>query len=296
MTGYLKWLYSRLPLIRELKRIEASLARISRDCRQLSAIATVQTLSAIMRSDPRYEDGLRLLRYGAQYWSQHYEDGMITEVFRRISTTDRTFVEIGVGDGSENNTTALLSDGWRGWWVEGDHANCQSILGRLKEMPSIADRLKLVETMVAPDTINTLFASNGIPEEVDLFSLDIDQDTFHVWAALAAFRPRAVVVEYNAGIPPHQNWICPYRPGATWNLTQAFGASLKAFENLGRRFQYSLVGCDISGTNAFFVRNDLVRDRFEAPFTAENHYEPPRYHPFRWGHPTYFFGESAQER
>ena len=42
MTGYLKWLYSRLPLIRELKRIEASLARISRDCRQLSAIATVQ--------------------------------------------------------------------------------------------------------------------------------------------------------------------------------------------------------------------------------------------------------------
>ena len=44
---------------------------------------------------------------------------MITEVFRRISTTDRTFVEIGVGDGSENNTTALLSDGWRGWSVEG---------------------------------------------------------------------------------------------------------------------------------------------------------------------------------
>ena len=116
-------------------------------------------------------------------------------------------------------------------------------------MPSIADRLKLVETMVAPDTINTLFASNGIPEEVDLFSLDIDQDTFHVWAALAAFRPRAVVVEYNAGIPPHQNWICPYRPGATWNLTQAFGASLKAFENLGplpvfaRRMRYKRHKC-----------------------------------------------------
>jgi hypothetical protein len=28
---------------------------------------------------------------------------------------------------------------------------------------------------------------------------------------------------------------------------------------------------------AFFVREDLVGDKFCAPFTAENHYEPPRY-------------------
>ena len=40
---------------------------------------------------------------------------------------------------------------------------------------------------------------------------------------------------------------------------------------------YALVGCDLAGTNAFFVRDDLVGDRFVAPFTAENHYEPVRY-------------------
>jgi hypothetical protein len=40
---------------------------------------------------------------------------------------------------------------------------------------------------------------------------------------------------------------------------------------------YSLVGCDLGGTNAFFVRNDLLGDKFAAPFTSENHYEPPRY-------------------
>lgn len=46
---------------------------------------------------------------------------------------------------------------------------------------------------------------------------------------------------------------------------------------LGHQFGYSLVGCDIIGVNAFFVRNDLVNDNFVSPFTAENHYEPPRY-------------------
>jgi hypothetical protein len=46
---------------------------------------------------------------------------------------------------------------------------------------------------------------------------------------------------------------------------------------LGNRKGYALVGCNITGANAFFVRRDLVQDRFCARFTAENHYEPPRY-------------------
>jgi len=48
-------------------------------------------------------------------------------------------------------------------------------------------------------------------------------------------------------------------------------------ELLGRERGYSLVGCDFCGVNAFFVRDDLLGDKFEAPFTAENHYEPPRF-------------------
>ena len=49
---------------------------------------------------------------------------------------------------------------------------------------------------------------------------------------------------------------------------------------------YALVGCDIAGVNAFFVRRDLCGDRFCAPYTAENHYEPMRYYLHaRVGHP-----------
>ena len=48
-------------------------------------------------------------------------------------------------------------------------------------------------------------------------------------------------------------------------------------ERLGAEKGYRLVGCSLAGVNAFFVREDLVADKFCAPFTAENHYEPPRY-------------------
>jgi hypothetical protein len=63
-----------------------------------------------------------------------------------------------------------------------------------------------------------------------------------------------------------------------WDSTDYFGASLKALEILLAERGYLLVGCNLLGTNTFFVRKDLVRDPpFCAPFTAENHYEPPRY-------------------
>jgi hypothetical protein len=296
MTISLRSLYRRLPIVRELQEIRSSLDRIAdKQCNRklLETTELIQALEAIKSSDPRYKDPRRLLTHGAQYWSQNYEDGMIAEVFRRVAPQTKSFLEIGVGDGSENNTTALLVQGWRGWWIDGSIDNCASIQTRLATMPSLAARLTVKQTLVCPANIQDLLDDLEVPKEVDLFSLDIDLDTYHIWAALPDFKPRVVVVEYNAAIGPAQNWIHPYETNRTWDGTQAFGASLKAFEHLGRKYGYSLVGCDIVGINAFFVRDDLIDDQFMPPFTAENHYEPPRYYLyFRWGHPSILFGES----
>jgi hypothetical protein len=67
---------------------------------------------------PRYADPKCLLRYGFKVYSQADEDGIIQEIFNRIGETDRAFVEIGVGNGSECNTAKLLVAGWRGLWIE----------------------------------------------------------------------------------------------------------------------------------------------------------------------------------
>jgi hypothetical protein len=285
-------LYQSLPVIKQLAFIRQRLATLPQHFRLMETSAVIQALATLKNSAPRYRDPKRLLVHDAQYWSQNYEDGMIAEIFRRITPASKTFLEIGVGDGSENNTTALLSAGWSGWWIEGNADCCAAITTRLKTMPGLASRLKLRQAFISAENIQALLSELEVPAEIDLFSLDIDLNTYHVWAALKQFRPRVVVVEYNAGLPPDQVWIHPYEPDAVWDRTQAFGASLKAYELLGQKFGYSLVGCDVLGVNAFFVRSDLAGDKFSAPFTAENHYEPARYHlQLRLGHTSKFFGE-----
>jgi hypothetical protein len=283
MIHLLKKIYAGLPVVREMRRSESRTAR----SQQLLELANViQTIEALKAGNERYRDPRRLLVHGAQNWSQNYEDGMIAEIFRRIGVQTKTFLEIGIGDGTENNTAALVATGWSGWWIDGHEKNCGKIAAALRQMPATAARLQIRQAFVAPETITKLLAELAVPAEVDLFSLDIDQDTYHVWAALKQFRPRVVVVEYNAAFPPDQVWVHPYQPGRLWDRTQNFGASLKAFEQLGAERGYALIGCDLIGANAFFVRMDLVADKFVAPYTSENHHEPPRYHlTMRTGHP-----------
>src|SRR5215470_13458830 len=76
---------------------------------------------------PRYADPKRLLRYGFKLYSQNDEDGILQEIFRRIGTGNRTFVEFGVETGIECNTVKLLVEGWRGLWIDGSNANVAQI-------------------------------------------------------------------------------------------------------------------------------------------------------------------------
>lgn len=253
-------------------------------------IQAVRNMEAIrwqreeLEREPRYQEPLRLPRHAFQVNSQNGEDGIIHEIFRRIGATSRRFVEVGVGDGTENNTAFLLSQGWTGCWIDTRDAFVATVTSRTDLRDGcLAYRV----TAVDRDNAAGLLRELDVPPEFDLLSLDIDQNTYHVWEALHEFAPRAVVVEYNAAIPPAIDWQVHYAADRAWDGSQNAGASLKAFELLGRRLGYCLVGCDYSGVNAFFVRSDLAAGQFAEPFTAENHYEPPRYPHLlhRRGHP-----------
>jgi hypothetical protein len=271
-------LYRRLPVVRELREIKEGLGQIGRSLSafrtSMSVLQASQILDFGLDNHPRYGDPQRLLRYQSQVCSQNGEDGIIHEIFRRVGTTNRTFAEVGVGAGSENNTAFLLSQGWNGFWID----ESESFLEALENRDDLRNGcLKWLVSLVSRENIAGLFEQLGVPKEFDFLSLDIDQNTYYAWEGLGNFRPRVVVVEYNAAMPPDIDWKVRYIPNRPWNGTQNFGASLKAFEILGRQLGYSLVGCEFIGVNAFFVRDDLLADKFAKPFTSENHYEPPRY-------------------
>jgi len=109
---------------------------------------------------------------------------------------------------------------------------------------------------------------------MDLLSIDIDGNDIHVLDAIDVIRPRVVVIEYNGKFPPPMNVVQRYNPEHRWKGTDYGGSSLLAITKIAGRKGYSLVGCGIAGVNAFFVRDDLLGDKFQAPFTPENHYQP----------------------
>jgi hypothetical protein len=259
----------RLPIIRELLATEVH-------ARQIERLLQETFVGNLMASD-RYRDPKRLATYEYQLYSQNGEDGILTEIFRRIGATDKTFVEVGAGTGTENNTAFFLSRGWRGCWVEGNPGLVERIR---RQMTRYLDdgTLKLVDLFVTRENIAPVLRSVQAVGEVDLLSLDVDQNTYWVWEGLAdTLKPRVAVVEYNPSFPSWLDWKVQYDAKAVWDGSFNYGASLKAYELLGTKLGYALVGCDITGNNAFFVRQDLCGDKFHSPYTSEEHYEPPRF-------------------
>jgi hypothetical protein len=226
----------------------------------------------------RYADPKRLIKHGHKIYSQGDEDGIIAEIFRRIGTsTDKTFVEVGVGDGTQCNTAALLVQGWKGAWVEGNEKRFNDAVAIYKDSFIASGQLAVLGCCADMANINELVCARDF-KPIDLLSIDIDGNDFWVWKALDRVKPRVVVIEYNALFPPPAAMVIPYNPQWVWDGTNYMGASLQALVNLGNAKGYRIVGCGYSGANAFFVREDLCGDLFKGPATAEEHYEPLRYY------------------
>jgi hypothetical protein len=230
-----------------------------------------------LKAEPRHQRDKSLIPFGHKVYSQQDEDGMLREIFRRIGVTNKVFVEFGVGNGLENNTLALLFEGWQGLWIEASAQHVEAIRTHFAKVIR-AGRLSVTPAFVTKENIDALISSHVPPGDIDLLSVDIDGNDFHVFSAIACIRPRVVVMEYNAKFPPPMLFCMEYRPSYVWQGDDCFGASLQYLEVALEKKGYRLVGCSLSGVNAFFVRSDLTGDQFLPPFSAENHYEPARYY------------------
>jgi len=193
--------------------------------------------------------------------SQWGEDGILHHLFDCIGVTSRTFVEFGVQAGRECNAAHLvLSQGWRGLFMEGDH-RLAAWTGEYYErmLGTDSDRIKVACSFLTVENINSVLSHNGMSGPIDLLSIDIDGNDYWIWEAITAVTPRVVVVEYNAIFGPERSVTIPYDPEFRWAGPDLYyGASLAALAKLGGRKGYALVGCGSNGINAFFVQRDLV--------------------------------------
>jgi hypothetical protein len=229
-------------------------------------------LNNFLYMNPKYTNSNRLNKYEFSIRSQDGGDGIIREIFNRIGVVNKQFVEFGVGDGLQNNTAALLLDEWKGVWFEGDPHNYRTVEKNLKNFID-KKQLNLIPAFVTAENIEKLFVENKVGKELDFLSIDIDGNDYWVWKSIKTFKPRVVVLEYNASYGPYISVVPEYNEKYFWKRTHFYGSSISAFNKLAKDKGYTLVACTFLGNNAYFVRNDLLGDKFDKNLSAIDLYE-----------------------
>ena len=191
--------------------------------------------------------------------SQGGEDGVLLRLFEKIGVAHSYFVEFGAWDGLHLSNTAnlRLNHGWDGLLMEGSDR---------------ADGERVRRERVDAGNIEALLEKYAVPPDFDLLSIDIDGNDYWVWRAIETHRPRVVIVEYNVFFLPATAKTIAYDANHDWDKERYglyHGASLAAFEKLGREKGYALAYTEPYCPNAIFVAEEVLPESVELPTLAE---------------------------
>ncbi len=193
-------------------------------------------------------------------FSQFGDDGIIQYLIHKLAPLPDSFVEFGVQNYRESNTRfLLLNDNWRGLVFDSDSRAIEFI-----QRDEIYWRHTLTArcAFITRENINDTIREAGVNGEIGLLSIDIDGNDYWVWEKLDVVDPVIVIVEYNSIFGRNLAVTIPYNPKFVRHQAnysgQFWGASLSALSLLANRKNYSLVGCNSAGNNAYFVRNDKI--------------------------------------
>jgi hypothetical protein len=205
-------------------------------------------------------------KVGFKVFSQFDEDGIIQYLVNKLPIANKTFVEFGVENYEESNTRfLLLNDHWQGMVLEARAADIQYIQ---EDKIYWQYDLQAKCTWITRENINALLRDAGFGEDVGILSIDIDGNDYWIWEAIQSVKPFIVVIEYNSlfGLQPI---AVPYKEdfnradGHYSNLY--YGASLGALQHLAEKKGYLLIGSNVWGHNAFFVRADIAGEFRSVP-------------------------------
>lgn len=126
--------------------------------------------------------------------SQYGENGIIDAIFGRIWPANKWCFECGAADGIFfSNTRHLIKAGWDAVLVEADHDAYRRLLANTDQFGPKTRRL-----CEKVDQVDPILANFGAPEDIDLVVLDTDAGDIHLFNGMLQYRPRVVVIEFDA--------------------------------------------------------------------------------------------------
>jgi len=243
-----------------IKRVVYTLYRLQENVDD-SKVLHGKILAELNRSKyPEFKANIQLAEF--KVFSEYGDDGIIEFLISYLEIAEKSFIEFGVEDYSESNTRFLLiNHNWRGLVLDGNKKDISYIL---EDEICWRHALTAKHAFITKENINQLIQENGFSGELGLLHIDIDGNDYWVWEAINTVSPVIVIVEYNSVFGKDRAVTIPY--DSSFNRTQAhysnlyFGASLNALAALGAKKGYSFIGSNSHGNNAYFVRNDKVKE------------------------------------
>ncbi len=222
------------------------------------------------------EDGIILPFREVEFsnYSQSADDGVLHYIYSLVGTQSKRALEICSGIGMECNAANLiLHHGWAGLLIEGDenrHKQARSFFGRHFAPPHMPN---LMNIWVDRETIGEIVSKVGYGGDIDLLSLDMDGvDYWILEALLKVTSPRVMILETQLAWGPEMARTVHYASDFQADRKQHqgdgsgflyAGASVAAFQKLGRQHGYRLVGkVGVIGPNTIFLREDVGAEYF----------------------------------
>ena len=137
--------------------------------------------------------------------------------------------------------------------------------------------MSAVNAFITVENVNEVLTKQGFEGEIDALSIDVDGNDYWLMKAIDVVNPRLIVAEYNDRLGPSASVTIQYDPSFDFSKSgHEFyqGASLTALNKLADQRGYRLIGCERSGTNAFFLRSDINASSLPTKTT----FEAFRYH------------------
>lgn len=193
-------------------------------------------------------------------FTYHGEDGIIGYLLRKLHPVKPVFADIGSGDCVKSNCACLATHyGWQGVFIDNDGRQLSVGKRFYRHNPQV----RFAEAHAGMENVNALLESQGIVGEIGLLSVDIDGNDYWIWKAIEVISPAIVVIEAKVEFGLH-DVIVPYSAGNHRSVDEKYnGASVKAFEKLGRAKGYRLAGANKQGYNLFFVKEEIINTTAE---------------------------------
>ena len=202
-------------------------------------------------------------------FSQNGEDGILIYLLMKLNLINLYEVPVDggsrfwfdIGCGGKSSNVRILTDHFK-WSGIGIDSNLKQLEMQKKEFEKIANsNVIFLNEMVSEENVDKIYSfyTKCAP---DVISIDIDSFDHYIFAG-TMLNPAIIIIEYNSQFAEEMLGVrktAPIKDFSKFNL----GASLAFLVALAKHKGYTLICCESSGVNAFFVRTDLA-EKYHIP-------------------------------